>query len=276
MGSMNMSKVSNSYLGVVVKLLILLAVAKAISLALWWYLPDDGVTLKENINFNPAYHRIDFKNMLSSSVASSQVVRNETKKVQSVGITSMILKGLYGTKERGFIIVALKSSAKKTSIVSVGEEYAGYKLKSILKDGALFTKGGKEYVLKIATSKRRSNARSSITPVSGGDGASVHSVSRRDIKYYEKNPDQIWKDISIMEIKRGNRINGFKVTRVRRGSKMARLGLKRGDVIIRANNVELNSYKSAFDLYKQINTIDTLQLVVRRNNEEKELVYEIH
>ncbi len=270
-----MSKVSNSYLGIVVKLLILLALAKAISLALWWFLPDDGVTLKENVNFNPTYHRVDFKNMLSSSVASSHVVANEKKKVQSVGITSMILKGLYGTKERGFIIVALKSSPKKTSIVSVGEEYAGYKLKSILKDGALFTKATKEYMLKIATPKSRGNVRSAITPVSSGD-ASVHSVTRRDIKYYEKHPDQIWKDISIMEIKKGNRINGFKVTRVRRGSKMSKLGLKRGDVIIRANNVELNSYKSAFDLYKQINTIDTLQLVVRRNNEEKELVYEIH
>ena len=269
-----MSKVSNSYLGVVVKLLILLALAKAISLALWWFLPDEGIEVKENLNFNPPYHRIDFKNMLSSS-ATTQTTVNESQKVQSVGITSMVLKGLYGTKEKGFIIVALKASPNKTSIIAVGEEYAGYKLKSILKDGALFTKGSKEFVLKIATPKRRANVRSSVMPVSQGESA-VHSVSRRDIKYYERNPDQIWKDIAIMEIKNGNRINGFRVTRVRKGSKMAKLGLKRGDVIIRANNVELNSYKSAFDLYKKINTIDTLQLVVRRNNEEKELVYEIH
>ena len=270
-----MSKVSNSYLGIIVRLLVLLALAKAIALAVWWFLPDDGVRLKENLNYNPTYHRIDFKNMLSSSVATTQANIHEHKKEQSVGITSMVLKGLYGMKDKGFIIVALKSSANKTSLVSVGEEYAGYRLKSILKDGALFTKAGQEYVLKIAMPKKRINVHSSVTPVSGGDAA-VHSVSRRDIKYYEKNPDKIWKDISIMEIKNGNRINGFRVTRVRRGSKMATLGLQRGDVIIRANNVELNSYKSAFDLYKQINTIDTLQLVVRRNNEEKELVYEIH
>jgi len=275
MGSMNMSKASNSYLGVVVKLLILLALAKAISLALWWYLPDEGVSLKENLNFNPPYHRIDFKNMLSSNAPVTHATSSEEKKLQSVSITSMILKGLYGTKERGFIIVALKASPNKTSLISVGEEYSGYKLKSILRDGALFTKGGKEFVLKIETPKRSSTLHSSIVTVAPTDDG-VHSVSRRDIKYYERNPDQIWKDISIMEIKHGNKINGFKVTRVRRGSKMANLGLKRGDVIIRANNVELNSYKSAFDLYKKINTIDTLQLVVRRNNEEKELVYEIH
>ena len=267
-----MSKVSNSYLSIFVKLLVLLALAKSIALALWWFLPDDGVSLKENVNFNPPYHRIIFRNMLIKSSKSRHVI---VKKVDSIGITSMILKGLYGTKNRGFIIVALKKSARKTTLVSIGEKYAGYTLKSILKDGVLFTKGGKEYMLKIAMPKKKAGVHATITAVAVSD-TSEHAVSRNDIKYYEKNPQKIWRDISIMEIKQGNKINGFKVTKVRRGSKMAMLGLKRGDVIIKANNVKLNSYKSVFDIYKHINTIDTLQLVVRRNNEEKELVYEIH
>ncbi len=267
-----MSKVSNSYLNVVVKLLILLAIAKAISLALWWYLPDSGVELTAKKNYNPPYVRVDFKNMLASM---SKVTQNETTASQSnnsVGITNMLLKGLYGNKTKGFIIVALKSHPRKTTLVSVGEKYSGYRLKSILPQGALFEKGGKNFILKIAQKKSKIGAR--ITHISNDSG--LHSVARSDIKFYEKNPEQIWKDISIMEIKDGNKINGFRVTRVRRGSKMDKLGLKRGDIIIRANNVELNSYKSVFDLYKKINQIDTLQLVVLRNNQEKELVYEIH
>lgn len=269
-----MSKVSNSYLSIFVKLLVLLALAKSIALALWWFLPDDGVSLKENVNFNPPYHRVTFKNMLSNVGTSNAVTNSQALQESSIGITNMILKGLYGNKTKGFIIVALKSSPQKTSLVAVGENYSGYKLKSILKGGALFTKAGKEFVLKIKNQKSRTNVHSSIMRVQESEG--VHDVSRQDIRYYEKNPDQIWKDISIMERKNGNKINGFEVTRVRRGSKMDSLGLKRGDVIIRANNVDLNSYKAAFDLYKDINKIDTLQLVVLRNNEEKELVYEIH
>ena len=268
-----MSKVSNSYLSVFIKLLVLLTLAKSIALGIWWFLPDNGVSLKENVNFNPPYHRITFQNMLLKSNLSRHVI---VKKIDnSVGITNMLLKGLYGTKNRGFIIVALKKSPKKTSLISVGENYAGYTLKSIFEDGVLFTKRGKEYVLNIGMSKRKSSGHATITAVSQSD-VSEHSVSRSDIKYYEKNPQDIWRDISIMEIKKGNKIHGFRVTRVRRGSKMATLGLKRGDVIIKANNVKLNSYKSVFDIYNHINTIDTLQLVVRRNNEEKELVYEIH
>ena len=268
-----MSKVSNSYLSIFVKLLLLLVLAKSIALALWYLLPDDGISLRERVNFNPPYHRVTFKNMFSVSVTpkkvkSSKVIHN------SISITSMILKGLYGNKTKGFIIVALKSSPKKTSLISVGENYSGYKLKSILKGGALFRKSNKDFLLKINSKERKIDLHSSIVRVK--ESENTHGVSRQDIRYYEKNPNKIWQDISIMERKNGNKINGFRVTRVRKGSKMATLGLKRGDVIIKANNVELNSYKSVFDIYKHISTIDTLQLVVLRNNEEKELVYEIH
>ncbi len=265
-----MSKVSNSYLSIFVKLLFLLALAKSIALALWWFLPDDGVSLKEHTNFNPPYHRITFKNMLTTK----SVQKHTIVQANGISITNMILKGLYGNKKEGFIIVALKSSPRKTSLVSVGKEYSGYRLKSIFKDGVLFVKNGKEFILKIKNKRNSANSHSSIVKVQNED--SVHNVSRQDIRYYEKHPNQIWRDISIMERKNGKKIDGFRVTRVRRGSKMDTLGLKRGDIIIKANNVDLNSYKSVFDLYKNISNIDTLQLVVLRDNEEKELVYEIH
>jgi len=269
-----MFKISNSsIISIVVKLLIILAITKAISLAVWWYLPDEGIEIQEDTNFNPAYQRVDFKNMLRAKPVKNSS-QTTVKQGNSTNITNMLLKGLYGNKSTGFVIVALKSNRKKTSIIAVGEIYSGYKLKSILSDGAIFTKAGKEFLLKIILPKTGHNIRSSITPVE--DSSAPRSVARQDIKYYEKNPDQIWKDISIMELKNGNKLSGFKVTNVRRGSKMDRLGLKRGDVIIRANNVALTSYKSAFDLYKNINKLTTIEIVVMRNNEEKELVYEIH
>ena len=49
-----------------------------------------------------------------------------------------------------------------------------------------------------------------------------------------------------------------------------------GDVIIKANNKELKSYADALDIYKKIGTLQALELVVLRNNQEKEIVYEIY
>ncbi|MDQ7068989.1 MAG: PDZ domain-containing protein [Sulfurimonas sp.] len=69
---------------------------------------------------------------------------------------------------------------------------------------------------------------------------------------------------------------GFKVNRIKANSKMATLGLQKGDVITKANNIELKSFKDALDLYKKIDKIETISLVILRNNQEREIIYDIH
>ncbi len=270
-----MTKLSNSYiLRIVTRLLILLALAKAISLAVLWLLPSDGVELQVKNSYKPRYQRVDFKNMLDSP--SSSKVKTTTKKISDgINITNMVLKGLYGKGESGFAILALKSSAKKTSIVSIGESFSKYKLKTILSDGVVFTKLGKEYILKIEHSKlAKASKNSFVRPIV--DNKRIMSVNRNDINSYASHPKKLWRDISIVEVKDGAKTKGFKVTNIKRRSKMQKLGLKKGDIIIRANNIEMTSYREALGIYKNIDNLDTIQIVVIRNNQEKELVYEIN
>jgi len=101
-------------------------------------------------------------------------------------------------------------------------------------------------------------------------------VTRSDIAYYAKNPKQIWREISIREVKQGKKIKGFKVTRIDPNSKFATMGLKKGDLIVKANNIELKSYRDALSIYAKIDKIDVVQIVIIRNGIEKEIVYEIH
>ena len=266
-----MIKLSNSaLLTVFTKLLVLLVVAKAISLALLAYLPSDGVELAETKSYQPKYQRVDFRNMIQNGTKVSKTVSDTSS---SVSITNMVLKGLYGKANSGFVIVALKSSPKATSIIEVGEIFSGFTLKSIAPMSAIFTKNSKEYILELEKLK----SSSSVTRVSSEeDNGEPKSVQKSDITFYEKNPKQIWKDISIKEVKNGTKIAGFKVTRISKNSTLAGLGLKKGDIIIKANNIELKSYKDVMDIYSKIGTLDTIQIVVMRNNQEKELVYEIH
>ena len=270
-----MSKLSNSaLLKIFTKLLILLALAKAISLALWWYLPSDGVELNIKENYQPKYQRVDFKNMLENGAVEVENKEQTTDTSNSINITNMILKGLYGNAVQGYAIVSLKSNAKKTTIIELGEKFSGYTLKEILIDSAIFTKGSKEYILSLEKPKK---GRSSISKVSKTvESGDTKNVSRSDIMYYSKHPKEIWKDISITELKEHGKIKGFKVIKVREKSKFASLGLQKGDLIIRANNVELKSYRDALNIYKNISKIETMQIVVMRNNQEVELVYEIN
>jgi len=272
-----MQKISNSsLLKITSVLLILLVVAKVLSLVVLYLLPSDGVELNVEESYQPKYQRVDFKNMLRSSVK----VTPEKKEVikSGVSITNMILKGLYGTQESGFIIVALKSKPKNTSIIELGENYEGYKLVAIEKQSAIFEKGSTKYTLNLDTAKMAAKKYKKSTRSKAKNNVEVSQkiVSKSDIEHYAKNPKQIWKEISIMEVKEGKKIKGFKVTRIAPNSKMATLGLRKNDLIIKANNVVLKSYRDALNIYSKIKDIDLVQIVVIRNGIEKEIVYEIN
>jgi len=269
-----MKKISNSsLLSILFKLLILALISKFISTILWWYLPSESLELKIKNNIVQVYKRINFSNMIKQDIVKQKIVQ---KKEVEVNITNMILKGLYGSKNKGFIIVAMKSNINKTSIIGINEIYQGYKLKSILRDSAIFMRNKQNFVLefkKIQKSKYITPVRKKKRNISS---SAVNVVTKKDITYYSKNPKQIWKDISISEFKDGKNIKGFKVNRIKSGSKFDALGLKQGDIIIKANNIRLQSYRDAMNIYKNISNLDTIEIVVLRNNQEVELVYEIN
>jgi len=271
-----MKNLSNSnFLHFVIKALFLLLLAKLISVVLLWFLPAQTEEFHEENTRVLPYENLNFRNLLStpSSKKTTKVVKRAPKETAS--IHDMILHGLYGNSDYGYAIVATKSNPKKTEIISVGEKFRGYILKSIALNHVVFTKNAKEYILEFNKIK---NTKSSISHVQveqkTPEGNLV--VSRNEIKYYEKNPSQIWKDIAIDEIKKNHKIVGFKVKHVRKNSKIAALGLQRGDIILKANGVRLDSYNKAFKIYKDINKLESLSLVIKRGNEEKELIYEIH
>lgn len=272
-----MKRPSNSaLLSVFTKVLILLLTAKVISFALWWYLPNNSVELVIQENYHPQYQRIDFKNMIQKSNIQQTRGSGQSKFSGTASINSMILKGLFGNKDKGFVIIAMKSQPKQTNIVSVGQVFKGYTLKSITLTGSIFEKNGKEYILYLQKPNNKTDQY-----IQKIKGTQIQpdipvDITHTEIADYVKNPKKIWNDISIVEVKDGIKIKGFKVTKIKKRSKLASLGLKVNDLIIKANNIKLQSYADVLNIYKQIDKLDVVQLVVVRNNQEVELVYEIN
>ena len=274
-----MKKVSNSsILRLIINTLIIIALSKVISVILFFTLPATSVEFYPKDNFIQDFRRFDFKNMLKTKKVKA-VVEEKIFKKPEVDITNMILKGLYGTKKKGYIIVAMKSDPKKTSIIGIGESYQGYKLESILHNRVVFVKNSRNYILSFKDSKAdKYSKKPSIqanTILKNTSNFGFNRVQRADILTYAKNPSKIWQEISIDEIKENGKIKGFKVKKVKKGSKFDKLGLKKGDVIIRANNIKLTSYRDAFKIYNNIKRLDRVEIVVLRNNQEVELIYEI-
>jgi len=258
---------SSNLFDIFYKLVILLIIAKAISLVILWYLPSDGIDFSIEKNYKPKYQRVSFKNMLNAK----EIHKIENKHISKISssIENMVLKGLYGTKSKAFVIIALKKSADKTSIIGIGETYAGYTLKSVTISGAIFKKNSKDYVLNLKKLSPVLKSKDNIfeKPI---------KIQRKEINKYISNPKEIFKNISIIEIKNANETKGFKITRIKHNSIFVSFGLKVGDLMVKVNNIELKSYKNALDIYKKINKIDELEIVIIRNNQEMELRYEIN
>ena len=269
-----MQKIYNlEILPIISKLLLLLFLAKLLSLLLWWFLPDKGVSINSRASYRMPYHQVNLKNMLS--IDTTVKVVNEVSK-PSYSINSLLLKGIYGNEFYGFIVIAKKSAPSITTIVAVNEEYEGYKLIRLESNKAIFTRASKEYSLLLDGESEINSLSKNTLQTNEEYNSDEYSIKKQDIDSYSKDPSKLWKEISINGYKENGKLKGFRVDYIQQNSPLSKIGLKKGDIIIRANNTDLHSYKSVIDLYKNINKINSVSLVVMRNNQEKELMYEIH
>lgn len=266
-----MSRVSKIPTSFFVTLLVLLLVAKMIGVALFWFLPLEGKELQKHYSFTPDFVHVDLARAFGIKKTKAETGPISTY-MPSSSISSLVLKGLYGNDKKGFALVAKKGNENKVAIVAIGESFEGYKLKSIGVEGVVFTRGGRDYALKLEKSKKIE----ANVSYEAEDEGTLHRVDNHDVEYFAKHPGEIWKNISIQEKRKDGKIVGFEVRWIKPGSKFASLGLKKGDLIIKANNKRLQSYKDAVDIYKKIDKLDEISIVVLRNNQEKELVYEIN
>ncbi len=265
---------SNSkYFTIFVNLLLLFIIAKFLSLTALFFLPQKGLDGKSDELLNMPYIRVDFKNMLQPQKRSSAM--KDIKQENRLSMKSFILKGLYGNNRYGYIIIAPKTDPQQTTIVAFGENYKGYTLKGIFLTYALFVKGEKEYKLPLKTALFTDRIIQKKRPIPSSK-QQYKVVTRADISSYQKNPQKLWKEISIQELGKNGSFRGFKVTKLKKDSELAALGLQVGDVIIQANNIVLKSYSDIMKIFQNLERVETLSLVIKRGNTQKEIVYEIN
>jgi len=226
------------YIHTALILLVLTLLAKTISVIALFLLPSHEADVSLRNSFHIPYLQVNFHNMLESTKNTVQASQHKGT-ANAIDIDSLILTALYGKGGYGYVIVAPKKNPNKTTLLSVGESYQGYKLKSLFLYYALFSKMGREYKLRLNSAPV--TVSSFVRPVK--NGTSNYIVQRAQINSYVHNPSNIWKDISIQQIGQNGDFKGFEVTRIRQGSPFALLGLQVGDLIIRVNNINLKSYK---------------------------------
>jgi general secretion pathway protein C len=274
------------------------AVAKLTWVAAAWIipLPTTGVDHRGT----PPKHALRYRYRLASEEVL-KVPTHTPKKPKSAPRSSLSgykLIGIYSTDARA--VVTLMHGTKSLVITNSpdGGKVEGYRLKEANATAATFVKGDQTRTLKLFESKKTAGGASihPRTPADAtdetnatrkkGDGASDDSspvriegdtriIKRTLIEEYAQNPDKIWKNIGLYEVKNGDKLEGFKVRFVRKGSPFEKLGLKRGDIIKAINGEPIVDYATPMQMLRYADTIEDLAITVERNHEEQELKYEV-
>jgi len=253
-------------------------VIKIAMLALVYYLPHAGVSSVPSAedSFYYKYKVSKAFGLVKAQKLSSKSTTTSTDLSASGPVHQMKfsgkLKAIYATAIDPFIAVEVKSKVKLIGIKDVLE---GHTLIEVHPEYAVFVKNAKKYSLRFKENKNSKMSFSAATPEEIADVDAAVFVKRKEIDFYAKNLNQIWKSIKIKEQIKNKRLQGFKVTWIKKGSIFDKLGLKKDDLITGVNNKKFKSISQVFKLYNNMQKMDNLKLTIMRGNEEKELEYEI-
>jgi len=264
-------------------IIFLLSIVVAIKL-LWLvvsilFLPTVGEELQQSTKAKSLYYRV----RLSNERQHIAPVKNTPKPIHRVAsMRGYKLLGLYNSKEK---LVATVEKSNKTEVLARGEStHNGFKLVSAGANFVIFKKNGQEFKLSLENTRSSRSSSSRNVPHNRPVSASTKSkiVEEDGVKHipkslltsYTKDMDKIWKDVGLAPYKKNDKIEGFKVNFVKKGSDIEKLGLRRGD-ILKAVNAEPLNLGSAMSFFNNINNLDNLTLTVERNGKSEDLEYEI-
>lgn len=258
------------YTKTAIPFIVALLLAKMISLACLLFLPS--TTIEKHVS---TLTSLEFKNYKSEEAfgfkPQTQNIFDQPKATVTNDLKDFVLQAIYRNEDSSGFIIILDLANKEAIVLSINEQYKGYTLIQIFKKYVILNKQGINYSLKLDDKEIEYN----VKPPKSNQPKDTVGVSKQDLLQYATNIDAIWKQIAIKEIKKDNKIEGFKIEYILPSSPFARLGLKRNDVILKVNGELLNSYSQAFKIYNDISSYDYLEITVLRNGKEKDLAYEI-
>ena len=111
-----------------------------------------------------------------------------------------------------------------------------------------------------------------VEPIREGD---TTIIPKTLFNKYKGDYRAIRRNINAVPNMVNGKLNGFKISFVRRGSDFDKLGLKRGDIITAINGEELKDFSVPMRYFNNMDSLTAATITVKRGNETKELEYEV-
>ncbi len=259
--------------------LLPIAIVKLFWSGVLFFLDKDALNAPKEGDFIYHYNI----NLAKNIIGTKQKTTPPKQEVQTHNrIDDIKLKGTYSSEDESFIII---EDNLGTTFLYKNEKYVGYKLIEIYDERAVLEKDGIKYDIILENSDKKSANITSKSPsrLTREESEAVEfspgvptSITRAELNTYVKNPNKIWKNIRIQELRQDGSLNGFRVNYVKKGSFFEKSGLKSGDVIKSIDGKELKSLADVMRYYNDIDSLEALTLSVKRGEDELDLEFNVN
>lgn len=275
----------NTIIRLLFPFIVIAVVAYGISVAFYIYLPKSQDNKITQDSYTLEYNRYSIKNYFEQT--KEETIEKKPKKVEKKEyqlLSNINIQAIYAMENNGGFVIISEKGSSATHMLSISDQFKNYTLKEIYPSYVIFEKGSKEYKLTLISDEEKSKTNYIKEPSVSKKALQEKVVEKNDSSFvvekkllnsYTSNISKIWKEVKIKEVMKNGKIDGFKIQRISKNSVLNKLGLQKNDILKSVNNIELKSYADAFKIYKQINQIKNLNMIVQRDNQEVEINYEL-
>ncbi|MCS7232772.1 MAG: PDZ domain-containing protein [Synergistetes bacterium] len=222
---------------------------------------------------------------------ATQVKKEEAKKEEVRTLNVRLLGIVTGATEEAVI-----SDGSGIKRIKVGDDVMGYKVKKIERDLVILQKdNGEEALISFqysgaqvsqeikkpsqptasATSpeppKEEKKAEADVTKTA--EGKTV--ISRDTVNEFLMSPQNFLKGIFIGPNFKDNKPNGFIVRNITNEHILAKIGIKRGDIIKKVNGIEINNVTDYYNAIRSVTQGENLTITIEREGKEIDIGCEI-
>lgn len=220
----------------------------------------------------------------------TQAKTEESKKEEIKTLNVKLLGVVLGVIEEA---VVLEGSNLRR--IRLGDEVMGYKVKRIERDLVILEKDSGEKALislqyGVAQSSQEAKKTSQPPPLvtppepskeerkepqitTTAEGRVV--ISRDTVNEFLMSPQNFLRGIFIGPSFKDNKPNGFVVRNIANEHILAKIGIKKGDVIKKVNGIEINNVTDYYNAIRSVTEGDSLTLTIEREGKEIDIGCEI-
>lgn len=197
----------------------------------------------------------------------------KVNKTVNVEPQSLILKGVI-TLSPGYAFIENKDKIQK--LFKKGEDVFGFGILNIVESKkVVISQGGKLFTLLLEGSVEEDKKANKDEKFSQ-KGVGERNFAKEEIKRFLEDPREIFTDARLLPNLKDGKQMGFIVNEVRPGGFYERLGIFNGDIILRANKIELTSPNDGIKMFNIIKELDRVELDIIRGGRPVTLVYNIN